>query len=1248
MKLRKLFALLMTAVMLLGMVPASHAELTDCNHDWDSGQWLSGAPANCQVSKPKTYTCTICKATRTWDEYGPCNYIWSWESHVPSCEEMGRQNGVCSVCGEVTERDTRGPHSWGDWHGTGGTCVNPGRQERTCTVCGATETRTGSGGEHDWGAWKTIKPGTCVESGEEERTCNLCGKTEKRTTGGGGHQYGAWKEVKAPSCTENGREEHYCRYCGRMEWDVIPMVDHSFGEWYVVLEPKVGIPGVEERTCTMCGLPEQREIPGLEEGYIYIPGGTPAPGGVVVPDDSGWVTINPTPTPDPEYVNKNDDPNWNNGTYVPGVTVDLNGLTVTKSAPAGSHAGYYYPGEVVPFTITVTNNTGVELIDVEITDPIKGGNEDAVVDRILSMQPGESATVLFNYTTTEADAAFGTECFWNTAYATGSTLDGTQVSGTSNTVKVLCVMPHEISISKTVSGAPANGEFYVPGETICFIISMSNDTTYPLYVVTLTDPLCEDQYFHDEVNGMSYLYMDNLYNSEDNPLGFSQSARVAPTYVVTEADAEAGFVTNTAIVNYQTWYGENKTASASVTVKCGKASDAVVLEKIDMRSPANGEYYVPGEVIKYGLTVRSTEDNPLQNIIIYDPLKGGDQVVFGPADSWVLGAGFDYTVTEADAQRGYIENTGYATFTYQNTGEDGTVYSNTLTLPCGFVKDAGLSSALSLTKSVTSTPANGSYYVPGETVTYELYVKNSGEPLENLDVSDWMWGDERAWVGSFATGEDVTYPVTHIVTDADARAKHVNNIACATAIDKDGNQITEYSNLVTVPCGFPEGDDPFGIFHSVAVVKTEESLPLNGQFYTEGEVIHYAITYTNDGELPLTDVQVWDVMNVTTPVAHAETLQPGESRVCYYQHTVTAEDVAAGSVMNIAHASYPVPNAAGFANSTSNVVISKTSAYHWVWVTPLFPEDATPEYDPGTGWFPGVITPEGTLPPFGTIDTDQLRSGEDYCERIITGRDNASVSYEVSFCSEHADTQSSALLMQQAAATPELQIQAAAYAVALWRSEVESLYQEIFEAADPTAKTVVTTEYVRFLTDVANYEAMLNALYPEQPALVANTVARLWEDKCVTLCNEIHAAASARKDSLLGVTPTTGAAYTACGCVTTAEAAGSMASKQEYCPLHGFPFSMIDMLLQGQDTAEAWTMVRKIWGVELTSAYNKIYEAMGDNKLLAMAEYNALTQWMMAREASLIALYPDNPEIVVQIMVKTIMERVNDLCQSGK
>lgn len=1240
MKLRKLFALLMTAVMLLSMMPMAHAELTGCNHDWDGGKWINGVPANCQDWKPKTYTCTICGETWTGEECGPCQPgsktwvipqasncqeygVWEitckycgewldgneepgphkWVTNTieePACEYPGWKETVCAVCGSEQDSPQEIPplgHNWGpEKLDVAATCIMPGLKSRMCTRCNTREEWETDYGSHSWGEWRLITQGDCVNPGTEVRTCSLCGQEQSRPAAGGAHAFGEWQETKAPTCTELGKREHVCTRCGYTEWGTIAKVDHSFGAWYVVTPAQIGVAGLEQRDCTYgCGTNEQREIPPLEED-ANVPG-----------------NVNP------------------------------DGLTVTKSAPLGSHSSYYYPGEQVPFTITVTNNTGVALFDVEITDPIKGGNEDATVDRIPSMQPGESTTATFTYTTTEADAAIGTECFWNTAYATGYTADGIQVNGTSNTVKVLCVMPHGISISKAVSSTPANGEFYVPGETICFIISMSNDTTYPLYNVTLTDPLCEDQYFHDEVNGMSYLYMDNLYISEDNPLGFNQSARVAPTYVVTEADAEAGFVTNTAIVHYQTWYGENKSDSASVTVKCGKASDTVVLEKIDMRSPANGEYYVPGEVIKYGLTVRSTEENPLQNIIIYDPLKGGDQVVFGPADSWVLGAGFDYTVTEADAQRGYIENTGYATFTYQNTGEDGTVYSNTLTLPCGFVKDAGLSGALSVTKSVTSTPANGSYYVPGETVTYEVYVKNNGEPLDNLHVSDWMWEQDRVF-GTIATGEDVTYPVTHIVTDAHARAKHVNNIACATAIDKEGNQIAEYSNLVKVPCGFPEGEDPFGVLTGLDISKEVESLPLNGSYYTEGETVAYKIIYTNSGELPLTDVQIYDAMGGMGEIATAETLNPGESRACWLNYTVTAVDVSRGYISNTAVGQFELN---GWVNTaSSNTVTVDTNGKQDLWTVHPFWPGEDPEYDPGTGWFPDSDPAlEGDTPSFGTIDTDALHSGETYCVRTITGRDNVSVSYETGFCAVHGPVQASALLMQQAAATPEMQVQAAAYATALWRSEVEKLYQELMAAADPAAQAVLMTEYIRFVADIANYEAMLKVLHPDQPALAASKVAEIWENKCIDLCYDTHAAADERKDSLLAVTPTAGAAAVSCTCEATAQEAGRKAIVQRYCAMHGFPFSMTDALLRGNDTADAWTMVRQIWGVELTNAYNKLYAAMGENKLLAMAEQHALTQWMMAREASLIALYPDNPEVVVQLMAKLIMERVNELCQ---
>lgn len=1144
MKLRKLFALLMTAVMLLGMVPASHAELTDCYHDWDSGQWLSGAPANCKVSKPKTYTCTICQATQTWDENGPCNYIWSWGSHVPSCEESGLQNGVCSVCGEVTERVARGPHSWGNWHGTGGTCVNPGRQERSCTVCGATETRTGSGGEHDWGAWKTIKPGTCVESGEEERTCNLCGKTEKRTTGGGSHQYGAYETVKGPKCTEPGRKEHYCRYCGRMEWDVIPATGHDMGSWYVFEAPQVGLPGIERRDClNECGYFETREIPALEQDFDNV---------VINPGDVNVAPGGPNITgPDSSENTGNPDDGFN----------------------------------------TPNDNNHYEVIT-------PGGS-------------GEQAA---------------------------------------------------LSLTLSLSSTPANGTHFVVGETVVFTAVWANTTPY-----TLKDQIVSIGGTVAPVLGSELLYLSTLSPEPDVEIAPGASGSHSLTVVVSEADVANGAIHATADFSANTKEGVElgQVIAPFVTAPCGEGTlannDGVYLEKFIRNAPANGEYYVPGEVLNYALTLRIDDGLLLDDAAIYDPIIDNDGLVISYGKGLYGGMGMDvfYTVTEEDTQRGYVENTAYATWSYSDSGKAGYCESATVIAPCGSDNsgDFGLTAGLSVTKTVTSTPNNGSYYEPGEVIFFEITATNtSSETLTNLTFHDPLITDAPgATVPTFAPGEAASFQAFYVVTDVDAFAGSVTNVAYMTADDADGHQMVEYSNTVTVPCGhtylniIPTPDHPFGTFDSIAVVKTEESLPLNGQFYTEGEVIHYSITYTNDGELPLTDVQIWDVLNVTTPIASAEMLQPGESRVCYYQHTVTAEDVAAGSVMNIAHASYPVSNAAGFANSVSNVVISKTGAYNWVWVTPLFPEDATPEYTPGTGWtdLPGT-TPEGALPPFGTIDTDKLHSGDSYCKRTITGRDNASASYEISFCAEHADTQSSALLMQQAAATPELQAQAATYAVALWRTEVEALYQEIYEAADPQAKMVVMTEYVRFLTELANYEALLNRLYPGQTALVAQMVAAMWEDKCVTLCYEMHADAAERTDNLLSVTPAAGAASAVCDCVTTNEVNAAKAYTQHYCPMHGFTFSMIDALLKGQDTAEAWAMVRQIWGVELTNAYNQISAKLGESKALAMAEYNALTQWMMAREASLMALYPENPEIVAQTMVKIIIDRVNALCQNGK
>ena len=215
----------------------------------------------------------------------------------------------------------------------------------------------------------------------------------------------------------------------------------------------------------------------------------------------------------------------------------------------------------------------------------------------------------------------------------------------------------------------------------------------------------------------------------------------------------------------------------------------------------------------------------------------------------------------------------------------------------------------------------------------------------------------------------------------------------------------------------------------------------------------------------------------------------------------------------------------------------------------------------------------------------------------------------------------------------------------MWRAEVEKLYEEIIAACDSQAKATVMTEYVRFLADMNGYEALLNVRYPGTPEQVAQEMADLWEDKCITLCNEIHASAAQRKDSFLSVQATEGENAQECACVVSGEENGTKTYTLAFCQRHGFPFSMIDALTQGQDTAEAWTALRQIWNVEMNGQYSMLSAEMGANSALVSVEFAALNQWMTAREAVLNALYPENPELVQQSMTKLFMERVNLICR---
>lgn len=109
-------------------------------HTWDEGKVT--AEPTCTVEGVKTYTCSVCGATKT--EAVPKTEHVSYVSHEEpaTCGKDGVKVYSCKNCGAELKRETipaTGQHSWDAGVETKApTCVNPGIKTYTCTVCNAT------------------------------------------------------------------------------------------------------------------------------------------------------------------------------------------------------------------------------------------------------------------------------------------------------------------------------------------------------------------------------------------------------------------------------------------------------------------------------------------------------------------------------------------------------------------------------------------------------------------------------------------------------------------------------------------------------------------------------------------------------------------------------------------------------------------------------------------------------------------------------------------------------------------------------------------------------------------------------------------------------------------------------------------------------------------------------------------------------------------------------------------------------
>jgi len=593
------------------------------------------------------------------------------------------------------------------------------------------------------------------------------------------------------------------------------------------------------------------------------------------------------------------------GTTPAGTTVSGSGtrtVVTTTGAPsirvakteALSDGATGAAGDTVEMTFTVTNTGDVTLTGVDLRD----SQQDVSAIRFDAwpsgtdgrLAPGQSVTARATVVLTQADVDRGSLA--STATATGTPPRGGDVSDSADAA--VTIAPRgALAVDKT---GTLDGAAGVVGDTIRFGFAITNSGNVTTTDVRVTDVL----------SGVSAVQIDD-WPAAAGRLAPGETVHGTATYRVTQADVDAGSVTNEASVAGTTPTGEPLTASDTVTVPLQQAVPGLRLDKTERLE--GGAAGVVGDTVRFGFTITNTGTATLSGVELADDQAGLSDIEFGtwPAGVGTLAPGQSvtatatYTLTQADVDRGTVTSAATAS----GTSPRGTVVSDTAH---GSVRSTAVAD-VSVTKRAAY--AAGDTGRVGDVVEYTFTVTNTGQvTLSASRVTDRLAGlgtiavtDEPNGDGTLAPGQALTARAAYTVTQGDVDAGSIVNQASVTATPVRGDDVTATdSATVRTDAGAP----------AVSVTKTAERAG-NGTPRV-GDTVTFAYTVTNAGNQTLTGVRLQDAQTGasavtfgTWPSGTAGTLAPGQSVTASATYRLTQADVDAGRVESPATASGTAP-----------------------------------------------------------------------------------------------------------------------------------------------------------------------------------------------------------------------------------------------------------------------------------------------------------------------------------------------------
>jgi uncharacterized repeat protein (TIGR01451 family) len=422
-------------------------------------------------------------------------------------------------------------------------------------------------------------------------------------------------------------------------------------------------------------------------------------------------------------------------------------------------------------------------------------------------------------------------------------------------------------------------------------------------------------------------------------LAQGKSVECTGTYTVTQADLDAGRITNTA------------TASGLLGTKTvSDVSNEVVVPALYdpalsiVKARTTTTYNAVGQLIPYTFTVTNVGNVTVHDVGLNDSKvdsPGCPHKELKPGEYTVCSG--TYRVTQQDLNAGLIANQATARgLTPANV--DVSAKSNV------HVISAHAAPQLAIVKSTKTTH----YAKVGEAIPYTFTVINTGnQDVSDIKVTDPLLGGTVCTLEALTPGTQGSCSRSRTTTAADLDAGRITNVATAAGTSPAETAVTADSNRVVVPAVYAP---------QLTMVKSSTSTTLDGV----GTKIPYELTIINTGNVTVENVKITDarVSDLTCP---ATKLPLGERITCTASYTVTQADLDAGQVLNQATVAGDVPASGKKLDPTpSNEVIIRRAAQ-----TPANVEGATVQ--PGVAGVPAPA-PGGQLPRTGRNTTTEVRT----------------------------------------------------------------------------------------------------------------------------------------------------------------------------------------------------------------------------------------------------------------------------------